>query len=251
MSETLNLILTHQPPKAVERMLKYWAQAVPPESIHVIYGGESGDFQSLECERKVFIDSPRLRTVDHQRERQSYIALFRAVLDLPAFRQAHYVHLAEYDQIPLLRGVNDLQRAWLEAEEADLIAYYLQRIDRTNSAHFLMHWCDPWFQQFLQNISVRDNWKAVYALKGYGTFWRREAWEAVAAVREPGPIYLEQWMPTVAHHLGFRIRPIPHDAERQVVPPVELPEPASTDREAIQTQWFVHPVTNLWVQNGK
>lgn len=246
--QTLNLILTHQAPDAVARMLAYWAQAVPEESLWVAYGGPQEAFDRLEHPRKLFIDSERLRTVDHQRERQSYIALFQALARVPAFPDAQYIHLAEYDQIPLLQGVNDRQRDYLEAQGADLIAYYLQRIDRTNSAHYLMHWADGWFRDFLRQLSVREDWQTVYALKGYGTFWRREAWETIAQVEEPGPIYLEQWMPTVAHHLGYRIRPIPHDPEVPVTPP-RTPQPApSSEPDSSQIQWFTHPVTDLWLK---
>ncbi len=246
--ETLNLILTHQGPEAVARMLTYWRQAVAEDSIWLAYGGKRENFDRLEHPRKVFIDSPRLRTVDHQRERQSYIALFRALAAEPIFQEVRYIHLAEYDQIPLLQGINHWQARYLEEQKADLIAYYLQRIDKTNSAHYLMHWTDDWFRDFLRQLSVREQWKAVYALKGYGTFWRREAWEAVARVREPGPIYLEQWMPTVAHHLGYRLRPIPHDPEKRVKPPSTPAVLDAMTPHPEQSQWFVHPVTDLWLK---
>lgn len=246
--ETLNLILTHQSPAEVARMLVYWRHAVPEESIWLAYGGKKERFEQLEHPRKLFIDSTRLRTIDHQRERQSYVSIFRALAHEPAFQAARYIHLAEYDQIPLVSSLNHWQSRYLEEQNADLIAYYLQRIDLTNSAHYLMHWTDDWFRNFLHQISVREDWKAVYALKGYGTFWRREAWEAVARVHEPGPIYLEQWMPTVAHHLGYRLRPIPHDPEKRVRVPVAPQTLDAINPHPEQTQWFIHPVTDLWLK---
>jgi len=250
MPETLNLLLTHQRPDAVARMLEFWRQAVPADSLAIAYGGTRENFDAIAHEAKVYIDSERLRTVDHQRERQSYITIFRAVRELPRFRDFSYVHLAEYDQIPLLQQVDELQRDWLLEQQADVLGYYLQRIDQTNSAHYLMHWSDAWFRDFLHGLSVRPDWKAVYALKGYGTYWRREAWEAVAGVREPGPVYLEQWMPTVAHHLGFRLRPIPHDPENRVPVPKAPREQRPEDKDPARTQWFLHPQTDLWMANG-
>ncbi len=41
---------------------------------------------------------------------------------------------------------------------------------------------------------------------GSGSFWTREAFCAVCAVEEPFPIYMELYLPTLAHHLGFRVR---------------------------------------------
>jgi hypothetical protein len=41
---------------------------------------------------------------------------------------------------------------------------------------------------------------------GSGSFWKQDAFEAVAEVEETFPIYLEIYLPTLAHHLGFRLR---------------------------------------------
>ena len=41
---------------------------------------------------------------------------------------------------------------------------------------------------------------------GSGKFGKREAFSAVGSQKEPFPIYVEIFLPTVAHHLGFRVR---------------------------------------------
>ena len=41
---------------------------------------------------------------------------------------------------------------------------------------------------------------------GSGSFWKKEAFLRMAEFEEPFPIYLEIYLPTVVHHLGFRVR---------------------------------------------
>src|SRR5437867_11370204 len=72
MTSVLNLILSHQPPAAVSNMLTHWNRCVPNESILIAYGGTKSEFDAIQHREKFFIDDPRLRTRDHQREFQSY-----------------------------------------------------------------------------------------------------------------------------------------------------------------------------------
>ncbi|MEQ1850404.1 MAG: hypothetical protein ABMA01_02315, partial [Chthoniobacteraceae bacterium] len=77
MERTLNVILTHQAPQCVERMLGWWAGFAPPENILLAFGGSEADFRGVVHEQKFFVDDPRLRSKDHQREMQSYTSIFR------------------------------------------------------------------------------------------------------------------------------------------------------------------------------
>ena len=78
---------------------------------------------------------------------------------------------------------------------------------------------------------------------GCGQFWRREALEAVIAQGdEPEPAYLELQLPSVAHHLGFRLRGLGEQdrfISNHVIPGGE-PE-LMRDIGA----WVMHPVKNL------
>jgi hypothetical protein len=77
---------------------------------------------------------------------------------------------------------------------------------------------------------------------GTGSFWKREAFEAVAAFNEPFPIYLEIFLPTVVHHLGFRLRD--YGEQNRFVSAT-----GDRSREIKQAQsagaWTLHPVKNL------
>lgn len=243
MSETANLIITHQSPECVARMLEWWGRCVPAESIWIAYGGVEAQFQALPGGQKFFLRSPRIRVQDPQRERQGYQEVFQQAVACGALKGKTYVHLAEYDQLPLQPDLNARQTKLLTAQQADVLGYRLRRIDRTNSPHFLSHWNDAEFRDFLQCLSVRENPRTVLSFVGFGSFWTAEAFQRVAAVEEPLPIYLEIFMPTVAHHLGFRVRRIEEPEKYHAL----VGDTAHLRDEAARAGlWNVHPVKSLW-----
>jgi hypothetical protein len=78
---------------------------------------------------------------------------------------------------------------------------------------------------------------------GTGSFWCREAFDAVANVRETTPIYLELFIPTVAHHLGFRLREvIEHNQFVLSRPTKGVTIEAARRAEA----WTFHPHKTFW-----
>src|SRR5437667_9670732 len=102
MKTVLNLILSHQPVVAVSRMVTHWNRCVPNESILIAYGGTKSEFDAIQHQQKFFIDDPRLRTRDHQREFQSYTRLFQAAAEFLERQgnQFRFVQFAEYDHSP-------------------------------------------------------------------------------------------------------------------------------------------------------
>ena len=80
---------------------------------------------------------------------------------------------------------------------------------------------------------------------GTGSVWTREAFLAVAAVPEPFPIYLELWLPTVAHHLGFRVRPFQGEAATGHVRNLGVFSVRETERARRAGAWTAHPVKRL------
>ena len=98
MNSVSNLILSHQPAAAVAKMISYWSRCVPKESIIIAYGGARSGFEAIEHEAKFFVDDPRLRTRDHQRDLQSYTGLFRGAAEFlkSPGHQFRFVYFAEY-----------------------------------------------------------------------------------------------------------------------------------------------------------
>jgi hypothetical protein len=204
----LNVLVCHQSAENIERLLAQWRRVAPKDAILLAHGGKRADFVRLEHPNKVFINDTRLRTSDHQRERQTYQDIWRTTSEWldRTNGKFEFVYVAEYDHLPLVNDLNDRQINFLENERADVTAYHLQRIDQTSHPHYLYHIDNPNFHSFFAGLSRRSNKLTILSMLGTGSFWTREAFDSVAAVEDPFPIYTEIYLPSLAHHLGFRVR---------------------------------------------
>ncbi len=202
------LLLAHQAPAEVEKLLARWrGYCRPPSQLLLGYGGPREGFDRIAHEPKFFLDDPRLRTRHHQREKQSYTQLFqRAGAWLADHPACGYVYVAEYDHWPLVADLGARLVERLRREQADVLGHQLFRRDGTSCVHYLNHLADPRFLPWLRGISRRRDPDAVFNMLGTGSFWTRDAFLAVARSDETVPAYLEIYLPTLAHHLGFRLR---------------------------------------------
>ena len=243
-SRVINVVLCHQDAKIVERLLDLWRRFASADSILIAHGGARSNFDAIHCRNKIFLDDPRLRARDKQRERQSYHGIWQATSQwlTSSTNNFEFVHITEYDHVPLVEDLNDRQIQLLSNENADVLAYHLQRIDQTSHPHYLYHRRDSTFHDFFRNVSVRRNPEVVLSMFGTGSFWKREAFETVASVKEPFPIYLEIYLPTLAHHLGFRLRDY-GEQNRFVSNIGERGREIELARSA--GAWTLHPVKNL------
>lgn len=243
MSETLTLLLTHQKTPQVDRMLQYWSDYVSLSDLLIAYGGPAPEFNRLEHSQRVLIDSARLKTKDHQRQKQSYQDIFYAVRNWLDGRDYRFIHFVEYDQVPLQPAFTALHHTFLEQEHSDVIGFHLSRIDGTSNPHFLNHTADPQFAAFWRQRTVRNDPSVVLTMFGSGSFWRREAFDAVADLHETPPIYLELFIPTAAHHLGFRVRGLTSQ-QRHILNLGELGP--QLPRFKAEGAWSAHPVKTFW-----
>jgi len=211
--------------------------------VFVAFGGSKADFVGLPHPNRAFIDSPRLKTRDHQREKQSYIPVFRAAWEWLKSQECRYVHFMEYDHVPLVEDLHDRMISFVEAEKCDLAGFHVAQIDGSSSAHYLNHIADPSFLEFWERISIRPDKHVVLTMFGSGSFWTKEAFEAVANLHEEIPMYLELFQPTAAHHLGFRVRNF-GEQSRFVRNLGDLRRQLDPMRK--QGAWSVHPVKTLW-----
>ena len=243
MKRVLNLVLTHQSADQINRMLAWWRQHVPTADILLALTNRATDLSKLEHPHHIIVDSPRLHTRDHQRELQSYSPVFVEAARWLRDQAFDYVHFAEYDQVPLLADFNARQLAHLEAEKADVLCFNLARVDDTNHPHYVYHKSDPRFHPFWESISCRTDRRTVLSMFGTGSFWSRGAFEAVAAQPEPFRMYLEIWLPTVAHHLGYRVRPfVGTEAAGFIMGPYRK---QLLDTARARGAWTVHPIKTL------
>jgi hypothetical protein len=239
VSTVINIILTHQRRERVAQLFDWWSEFVDPDNIVFAHGGDPSDFAAVECSTKVFVDDPRLRTSDHQREFQSYQGVFSTAAEWLRGRSFSHVYFAEYDHLPIIENLNTKQIELLDSEACDVLGHEALRIDGTNHPHYLYHLSNPCFTRFWRDLSVRRDASPVLSMLGTGSFWKREAFEAVANTIEPFPIYLELFLPTVAHHLGFRVReyPIQNSYVRSIG---DFSARIAEARKA--GAWTVHPV---------
>jgi hypothetical protein len=245
MESVLNVLLSHQYASGLANLLQWWQPYAASGELLLAYGGTKEHFAEIDFEPKCFVDDPRLRTRDNQRELQSLGGIFRAAARWLAKRPRQYsfVHLIEYDHLPLIADLNQRQLERLHEERADVLAYHLRRVDRTSYAHYLYHAHNPAFHPFVRNLSVRADKDVILSMLGTGSFWRARAFEAVAAIDDTARIYGELFVPTVAHHLGFRLR----DFREQNAFVTALGERGlEVDAARRSGGWSLHPVKRYW-----
>ena len=242
MSRVLNLILSHQEPEALRRVVDWWGHFVSAEDVLVAYGGAAETFERLDCEQRVFVADPRLRTRDHPLERQSYTAVFQAAARWLAGRDYSHVYFAEFDHLPLSRQLHERLLGAMEREAADALVARLRRVDSTNHPHYLHECGQAGFHPFWEKISVRRDPRTVLTMIAPGSCWTREAFDAIAARDEPFPIYLEIYLPTLAHHLGFRVRDL---GEQNRWIHFLGDRGAEIEAAAAAGAWALHPVKTI------
>jgi hypothetical protein len=244
VANVLNVLLAHQREDELARLLEYWRGIEATNPVLVAYGGSRADYERVTHMPKLFIDDPRLRTRDHQREYQSITAVLKAVRQWmrDSASDSEYIHLAEYDHLPLVPDLNERQVERISAERADILGFHLHRIDGTSHPHYLYHTADRRFHDWLRSVSVREDKAVTLSMLGTGSFWTREAFDAVAMCDESFPIYFELYLPTLAHHLGFRLR----DMGEQNRFVVNLGDRGAEISSAVTAgAWSLHPVKRL------
>lgn len=245
MSRVLNLILAHQPASQLDPLLRWWSNYSAPEDILVAYGGTMENFKALPEIPRIFVGDPRLRTKDLQRDKQSYGGIWRGAADYlagPPQQDFTHVYFAEYDHLPLVPDLAAKLLARMKSERADILAHHLRQIDGTVSDFYLYHAASPDFATFWQKVSRRTDKNTVLQMQGSASFWTREAFIKVAQQPESILAYMEIYLPTLAHHLGFRIRDLGEQNEFVRHAPFKN---LTIENARQKGSWTIHPVKKL------
>lgn len=238
-SRILWAILFHQDPQACRAVLEYW-QRLGYHDLLVVHGGSESDFQALDYPDKVFVPDTNLRTRSHPVEKQSYSGPLREIRAwLESRPEFTHICLAEYDHIPLVPDWAKRLLEFLSVEDADVLFHHLQRVDGTNAPHYLQHLRDIQAPDIWPSSSLREDSHVVLNALATGSFWKREALDAVARNPEPFPVYLEMHLPTTAHHLGFRVRDY---ADQNPFIHIGSYDAAQIRSAAGNGAWSIHPV---------
>lgn len=223
-------------------MVARWQDLNPDARIHLAYGGREEVFGQIGWPDKSFISDPRLRTRDHQRERQSYAGVMREAVAALGGGGVDRVMMVECDVVPLRTGLVGYLAGREREERADVLGARLRRVDGTGHPHVLAHEFSPKFEELLKK-SVRAEKEVVLMMLGCLTWWTWEAFVAVAKEVEPMPVYLELAMPTMAHLLGFRVRDLP-EFEWDMEPVGELGH--LVEERTAAGRWVLHPCKKVW-----
>jgi hypothetical protein len=237
----LTAIITHLEAPAVRRQLGYLRALAPTSRFVVCHGGSRAAFEELADEDALFIDDPSLRGPAKQ---QSYNAVLRAVYagHVATDPDVELVHVIEYDHLVLASDFEQRLEELTASSTAGLFAKCASRRNDTNWPHYTHSKGDKRLNNFLTEISCRDDPSARWGCLGTGMVFRREALAAVAAVVDPPPAYLELLIPTLVYHLGFDVVDIDavSDLYRAIRwKPVFSVEEAVAEKHAGRA--FVHP----------
>jgi len=237
--QVMNIVLTHLGGTHFRRLIEQWSQASRLESVWIAFGGSRSEFDQLDYPRKVFIDDPELRKKDNQREKQSYTGIFRAMAEAVKSSTPDFIHLCEYDHLVLVPDLGERQVAEMKREKADVMGHMLVRMDGSGHYFQLYHEFEQSFADDWKNHSVREDKGVVMNMFGSGSMWTRKAFLAIASHPQEVRCYLETYLPTMAHHLGFRVRC--WDESHHLLS--NLPTPFINERIAREKGcWTVHPI---------
>jgi len=238
-SKVINVVLTHLGGSSYRSILEAWRPVCSEENLWIAFGGTRQDFESIDYPRKVFVEDPDLRKIDNQREKQSYIGIFQAMASVVERENADFIYFCEYDHLPLVPDLNRRQIDEMLRNDADVMGHWLYRIDGSSNYHMLFHESDPDFLPFWKLISRREDHKPILSMFGSGSLWNREAFLSIASQPREIHCYMELYLPSLAHHLGFRVRG--WDEANHLIS--NLPSPSISVAEGERRHaWTVHPV---------
>lgn len=202
---TVTAVLTHLRAERVHETMELLRAVSPDARFVVCYGGDRSEFERITAPEKLFIDDPTLRgPAQHlQSLTRSFQALWGACFEHDDSADALY--LIEYDHLILDAGFETRLRELATVTGADFMGKNCGDRTATNGEHYVRFRRDPSLLGHLRELSVRDEPSRIFGCLGDGMWISRRALEAYLSVAEHPPCYVEIYVPTLLHHLGFRI----------------------------------------------
>lgn len=238
----VNVLLTHRDAAGVDANVRYLRAAAPEARFVVAHGGRREDFERVVHAEKVFVDDPTLRGAP--RTFQSYHATLEGihaafVRDDPGVGAAY---VFEWDHLVLRAGFEAPLAAMARRHDAGFMGKTCVERTGTNWPHYTRFRRDPALLAHLRAHSVREEPTRLFGTLGDGFWISRDALAAYVAVGERPRAYGELYVPTLIHHLGFRVVDIDGDGDLYRHVRYE-PELSLADVLAIKRSggWFAHP----------
>ena len=196
----LTLLVTHLDAGGVAASLR---QFPPDARVLVCHGGSREDFDAVAHPEKIFVEDPSLRgPLAQQQYTGLLVQAWNSVIEKD--EGIDLVFLAEYDHIVLRNDFEIALRQVIDYAGADFVGKNCSRRDTTNWWHSLRARGDARLHALVDAVSTRQDPTELYGCLGTGMLIRRKALEAFATI-DHVPGYLELYVPTLIHHLGFRL----------------------------------------------
>jgi hypothetical protein len=202
---TLTVVLTHQDPDRVHETLDLLRLVTEENDVFVCHAGRREDFDRIEFGGKVYIDDPTLR--GPARHLQSLSQVFEAVwrTRVKDDEGIDSVYVIEYDHLILDTGYEQRLRDLAVRTGADFLGKNCVDRTATNWQHYVRFRADERLLSHLRVRSVRDDPVKLFGCLGDGMWLVRSALEAYVEAAPHPPCYVEVYVPTLLHHLGFRV----------------------------------------------
>jgi|SRR5215211_1202962 len=201
----LTVLLSHLSASAVEASVDHVRRMAPDSRLILCHGGRRPDFDAVRFEDKLFIENRGLR--GPSAAFQSYNDTLGEVFDrfVAPDESVDKILMLEFDQVLLSREFTQRLIQLMDNSGADLLGKTCVDRTATNWWHRVRYRDDPVLLRFLESVSTREDRRRLYGCLGTGFAMRRQVLEAYTAVTHPEHIYVELYLPTLVHHLGFRV----------------------------------------------
>ena len=246
--KTLTVVLSHLDAQHVDDRMRLLREVCRDARFVVGYGGPRSEFDRIEWDEKFFVDDPTLR--GPEQHLQSWTQIFETAWQeyLVGDADVDSLYLIEYDHL-ILDGTFEPRLRELALDTgADLLGKNCVDLTATNAAHYVRFRRDRRLLTHLAQLSVREDRERIFGCLGNGMWLSRRALEAYVNVGTHPPCYCEIYVPTLLHHLGFRVVDVDahSDLYRNVrwLPQFSVPEVLDLTRAGTV---FVHPAKDQQV----
>lgn len=202
-------LVTHLDEVRVREQLAYLERVAPGAQFVICYGGPRETYEALGLENSVFVADPSLRS--RSTKGQTYNEVLQALLDgfVEPRPAVELIYLMEFDQVILRPGFEDELSRLSRLSDAGLFAKWASPRNDTNWPHFLAARDDARLNAFFERVSVRRDPATRLGCLGTGMLFRRAVLEAFCAASRDAPhAYLELFVPSLVHHLGYEVADI-------------------------------------------
>jgi hypothetical protein len=240
------IVICHLDAAQTLAVYRQWKANDPEAIVLIAYGGDSAEFEKLDPSiEAVFIGDEKLRTTAHVRERQEYQGIIQNAYHWLQERRTpvSHIHMVEFDVFPAVEEAGKRLAEILEADHADLLGYGLRDLSGAIHPHNTYELSNASFMEFLRKISIREETDRIVTMLGCSSLWRFECFEAIASTAIP-EVYLEVGIPSTAHHLGYRVRPVPPSQEASVT--FQGDRSNEIDHFRKHGAILVHPCKSIW-----